>query len=285
MSFTASKLIKIAQAEIGYKEKETNSKLDSKTANAGDSNYTKYAKDLNKADYYNGNKNGYDWCDVFVDWLFYQLCGKDSKKAQAIICQTGDLGAGCVFSAQYYKNAKRYYTSNPKVGDQVFFGDYEHTGIVEKVSGKKITTIEGNTGNQVKRCTHKVGDGYVTGFGRPKYDAETKTTTTKKETTTKTATYTVKKGDAMWSIAQKYGISTADLVELNPKIKNPSKIYIGQKINVPDTSSKTTLKSVTEIAKEVIAGKWGNGFTRKKKLTAAGYDYDKVQKKVNELLS
>lgn len=43
-------------------------------------------------------------------------------------------------------------------------------------------------------------------------------------------------------------------------------------------------KSVTEVAKEVIAGKWGNGETRKQKLKAAGYDYAAVQKKVNELL-
>jgi hypothetical protein len=46
----------------------------------------------------------------------------------------------------------------------------------------------------------------------------------------------------------------------------------------------TTTKSVTEVAKEVIEGKWGNGEDRKKKLKAAGYDYDAVQKKVNELL-
>ena len=43
-------------------------------------------------------------------------------------------------------------------------------------------------------------------------------------------------------------------------------------------------KSLTEIAREVIAGKWGNGAERKKRLTAAGYDYSAVQDKVNELL-
>lgn len=43
-------------------------------------------------------------------------------------------------------------------------------------------------------------------------------------------------------------------------------------------------KSVDEIAKEVIAGKWGNGEERKTKLTKAGHDYDKVQKRVNQLL-
>ena len=43
-------------------------------------------------------------------------------------------------------------------------------------------------------------------------------------------------------------------------------------------------KTVLELAKEVIAGKWGNGRDRKNRLTAAGYDYTAVQNKVNELL-
>ncbi len=42
-------------------------------------------------------------------------------------------------------------------------------------------------------------------------------------------------------------------------------------------------KSLETIAKEVIAGKWGNGDARKQKLKAAGYDYNAVQSKVNEL--
>lgn len=42
-------------------------------------------------------------------------------------------------------------------------------------------------------------------------------------------------------------------------------------------------KTVAEIAKEVLDGKWGNGDTRKKKLEAAGYDYAKVQAEVNKL--
>lgn len=49
-------------------------------------------------------------------------------------------------------------------------------------------------------------------------------------------------------------------------------------------SPKSKKKSITEIAKEVIAGKWGTGATRKAKLTAAGYNYKTVQAKVNELL-
>lgn len=45
-----------------------------------------------------------------------------------------------------------------------------------------------------------------------------------------------------------------------------------------------TKKSVLEVAKEVIAGLWGNGIDRKKKLKDAGYDSKEVQNKVNELL-
>lgn len=50
---------------------------------------------------------------------------------------------------------------------------------------------------------------------------------------------------------------------------------------VPSAPAK---KSIEEIAKEVIDGKWGNGTERKNRMTAAGYDYAAVQKKVNELL-
>lgn len=56
----------------------------------------------------------------------------------------------------------------------------------------------------------------------------------------------------------------------------------GKKVYPADASS--TKKSVDTIASEVIRGDWGNGDERKQKLTAAGYDYSAVQKKVNELL-
>ena len=56
----------------------------------------------------------------------------------------------------------------------------------------------------------------------------------------------------------------------------------GRKVYPADSS--TAKKSVDTIAREVIRGDWGNGDERKKKLTAAGYDYSYVQKSVNELL-
>lgn len=60
--------------------------------------------------------------------------------------------------------------------------------------------------------------------------------------------------------------------------------YITTKGGTAVAAEAPAKKSVDEIAREVIAGKWGNGATRKQKLTAAGYDYSAVQKRVNELL-
>lgn len=67
------------------------------------------------------------------------------------------------------------------------------------------------------------------------------------------------------------------------KIKVNAKTIRGYGVPKYDTK-QTVSKSVDIIAREVIAGKWGNGESRKKKLTAAGYDYATIQKRVNELL-
>lgn len=58
--------------------------------------------------------------------------------------------------------------------------------------------------------------------------------------------------------------------------------FIAMKSGSAVTSSAK--KSVDEIAREVIQGLWGNGQVRKDRLTKAGYDYNAVQKRVNELL-
>lgn len=196
MSYTVNRILEIARAEIGYHEKNSDANLDLKTAaNDGAGNYTKYARDLRAAGYYNGDKCGYAWCDVFVDWLFYQMCNKDAKVAQQIECQSGPYGAGCYFSAQYYKDAKRYFTSNPQPGDQIFFGDYEHTGIIEAVSATTITTIEGNTSNMVARRTYAIGSSYVTGFGRPRYDEDGESAASTPDTGA--VTVPVKEGDVV----------------------------------------------------------------------------------------
>lgn len=64
-------------------------------------------------------------------------------------------------------------------------------------------------------------------------------------------------------------------------LKNPSYCTVQGTVTTPTPAKK----SIDEIAKEVINGKWGNGDARKKALTDAGYDYTAVQTKVNSLLS
>lgn len=54
---------------------------------------------------------------------------------------------------------------------------------------------------------------------------------------------------------------------------------------VPKYDAEVTKKSITTIANEVLAGKWGNGQDRINRLTNAGYNYAEVQAKVNELAS
>lgn len=63
-------------------------------------------------------------------------------------------------------------------------------------------------------------------------------------------------------------------------------ISIIEKYNLTEWDKRDVqLKSIDEIAKEVIAGKWGNNPYRKDSLTQAGYDYNAVQKRVNEMLA
>ena len=164
------KVINIALGEVGYREKETNSNLDDKTANAGDENYTKYARDLdNVAGFYNGKKNGYDWCDIFVDWCFVKALG--AERAMQLLNQPEKSGgAGCGVSMSYFEKIERLFKS-PSLGDQIFFTDGEsiyHTGLVYDVDDTKVYTVEGNTnGGQVAKKSYPLGASYIRGYGRP----------------------------------------------------------------------------------------------------------------------
>ena len=92
-----------------------------------------------------------------------------------MLCQPRkSCGAGCKFSAQYYKSKGRY-GKEPKIGAQVFFGkegNEQHTGIVVHYNGTHITTIEGNSNNEVRQRSYKVTDGYISGYGYPIYDID-----------------------------------------------------------------------------------------------------------------
>ena len=171
------RVIEVAKGELGYLEKRSNSQLDSKTANAGYNNYTKYWRDV-KPEW-----NGQAWCACFITWVFQTALGKQRasellKHYPYVYCPT--LGA------------KFTKYSNPKVGDIVIFwknGTFAHTGLVIAVDGDKFTTIEGNTsgasnivdnGGGVCQKTYYNSKLPGTKFCRPDYSSTTITSDTNK---------------------------------------------------------------------------------------------------------
>lgn len=168
----AKDVVKIAQGEIGYIEKSSNAYLYNKTANAGDNNYTKYGKEY--------GVNGTAWCCQFVWWLF--------KEANAPeLFYGGKKTAYCPTLMNYYKKQGQFFTKDFKAGDIIFFdfngnNQPDHVGIVERVSGSTVYTIEGNTstsndanGGRVMRRTRTKST--IIGVGRPDYmQEETKET-------------------------------------------------------------------------------------------------------------
>lgn len=177
-----AKLVECAKNQVGYLEKHSNSQLDDKTANAGSANWNRYARDIDNKypDFYNGRKNGYSWCDIFVDWCFIECFGYE-KALKMLYQPTKSAGAGCQYSADYYRAHNAFYRV-PNVGDQVFFGDYGnegHTGIVIDVAGSVVTTVEGNTsggygvdanGDGVYIKRYDISTQYIPGFGRPNWE-------------------------------------------------------------------------------------------------------------------
>lgn len=208
-------VIEVAMGEVGYLEKASNADLDDNTANAGDQNFTKYARDLDKLGFYNGKKNGVAWCDIFTDWCFVKAYGKEA--ALALTFQptkaADNCGAGCKYSRQYYQNKGRLFDT-PKPGDQIFFysadkSKISHTGLVYAVDNSYVYTVEGNTssasgvvdnGGAVSKKKYKLSYERLAGFGRPGYDVEYK----EEASSENYILYTVKSGDSLWSLAKRF---------------------------------------------------------------------------------
>ena len=176
-------LLKVVYEEVGYLEKNSKDNLDDKTANAGNLNYTKYARDMDSiAGFYNGGKQGVAWCDVFVDWCFAKAFG--SEKGRKLLCQPlKSAGAGCNSSMNYYKQNNQFYTYS-EVGDQIFFYSSTeptkagHTGIVVDVTSDRVYTVEGNTytgkeangsGGAVCKKNYLKTNPRIAGYGRPNW--------------------------------------------------------------------------------------------------------------------
>lgn len=206
MANTVDKVIAIAKKEIGYLEKSKSAYnanpaiLDYKTEGAGSDNYTKYGRDMHKV-YPSTMDFPAAWCDCFVDWCFMQAYGVSN--AQALL--GGKFDDYTINSAGLYKKMNAYYTTKPKIGDQIFFknskGKICHTGLVYKVDKSKVYTIEGNTsggstvvsnGGSVAMKSYALTYARIDGYGRPKYETSQKSGLI--ETSTEIAIPTLKKG-------------------------------------------------------------------------------------------
>ena len=122
---------------------------------------------------------GYAWCDCFVDYCFIYTFGLELGMAMTFQPKKG-AGAGCTYSMGYYKKAGRFF-KDPQPGDQIFFtndggASSYHTGLVEKVEGGRVYTIEGNTssapgvvpnGGAVRDKSYSLGYNQIAGYGRP----------------------------------------------------------------------------------------------------------------------
>ena len=178
---TAAAVIAEARKWIGYLEKKSGEKLDSFTANAGSRNYTRFNRDLI------GYKQGIgaqpmEWCGAFVSCVFVYAFGLEAALrllCGALYCYTPSGAAAFRKAGRYVKRGQ----GRPKPGDVVFFyssakGRIGHTGIVEKVSGNYVYTIEGNTsggsslvtnGGGVAAKKYALTSSYIDGYGRPDY--------------------------------------------------------------------------------------------------------------------
>lgn len=215
-----------------------------------------------------------EWCDTTVS-------------AAAIKAGCSELigrECGCEEHVKIFKSMGIWIedgTITPITGDIIVYnwddktqpndGYSDHIGYVESVSGGQITCIEGNKGEAVARRTVPVGWGYIRGFARPKYVSGGSTSTTKSIAKV-----------AKEVLAGAWGNGDARKTALTAAGYDYAAVQAKVNELVSGMASSPS-KSVEEVAKEVIAGKWGNGDVRKTALENAGYNYSEVQKKVNEL--
>lgn len=181
-----------AESQVGYLEKASNKNLDDPTANPGRNNYTKYARDFKE--YAGENYQGQAWCDMFLDDCFVKAYGVDNARKLL-----GGFSAYTPTSANYFKKMGRWYTKDPQRGDVIFFKNSQrinHTGLVYKVAGGRVYTIEGNTsgasgvvpnGGGVCRKSYDLGNSRIAGYGRPDYNIVGAKEETKKEQPAKPA--------------------------------------------------------------------------------------------------
>lgn len=246
-------------------------------------------------DYYGGAVQGasFPWCCVFIWWLFWK------SGLSALFCG-GQKTAYCPFVVNYARQNGQWVTTGYKPGDLFLYdwdgdGVADHIGICMEWFGYYGTAIEGNAGEKVSRLTRYSEE--VMGAYRPNYAAYNPPSATDGGSSPggdaeQGEAYTVRSGDNLTSIAARFGTTVAELCRLNG-ITNPNLIYVGQVLKLKDSAPSVAdagsspkgdaedEDDITQIARDVIAGKYGNGLVRRIKL---GSKYAAVQAEVNRIL-
>lgn len=241
-----TKLLQIAQAEVGTKESGINS--------------VKYN------DWYYGSHvsgSAYPWCAVFVSW-----CANQAGMLNTFIPKT----ASCSNGMSWYSNKgwyKKRGSYTPQAGDIIYFGGGSHTGIVKSCDGSKVYTIEGNSSNSVKENSYSIDSSYISGYGAYEgagvagnlsgSDGTGSSTLTSLLPAVEYTTYTAKQGDTIESIAKKYNTTVAMIIYLNELTASDIANLAGKTLTVPSNSNSENVGSIA--ASQVITKKSTRGVT------------------------
>lgn len=271
MGTTAQKVLDVARSWIGRNE--------------GDGSH-KYIIDL-----YNSVKplpRGYmvkytdHWCSTFVSAVAIKAGATDIIPREC----------GCEKQIELCKAMGIWIedgTITPRAGDIIFYnwddnsqpndGYADHVGIVESVAGYTITVIEGNMNEKVGRRNIRIGHGNIRGYARPRYSASSSgNVPVKPQKPAQKDITTIAKE----VISGAWGNGEDRKNRLQSAGYNFDAVQAEVNRILSGASSKPQ-KPVSEIAREVLRGEWGNGSDRKKRLEQAGYNYQAVQNEVNRL--
>lgn len=216
------------------------------------------------------------WCAVFVSAVSLKLGYRDIMPTEM----------SCHQMMLLYKKLGRWIENDvyvPSPGDVILYdwqdgtnyaatdntGTPDHVGIVTSCDGKTIRVIEGNVSNKVGTRTLAVNGRYIRGFGIPDFAS--------------VATEEEKPADKMGDLARKIATEINDSGLDAAAVLAKVSALLGKKPAETPTEPEKPAYDVDAIALEVLNGKWGNGVTRRRRLTAAGYDYRTVQNRVNEI--
>lgn len=154
-----NKVVLYATEEIGTRE--------------GPDNQNKYAAMPEMTQLLGWDAQHQPWCNIFVNAVFIQCFGLETGAAM-LYQPIGGGSALCRASADFFKAAGAWIKSGrtPEPGDVIFFyrsGDINHMGIVTRIAGGSVITVEGNSSDMVAERCYSVSDNSIAGYGRPNW--------------------------------------------------------------------------------------------------------------------